>query len=273
MQIWADLHTHTRFSHGRGSIEDNVKAALKKELKALAITDHGPSVFWIGMPVEKRLTVIAGEVERCRRKYPEIEILLGVEANIIHTDGTLDVPEAVMEELDFLVTGLHPWVFSKGLNSRLYLSVFNTLIRLGLLPPDFAREVNTRALINALQRYPVDVVSHPGSFFTVDMIRLVKACLRKGTLLEINDYHGFRAVDQLKVAAGEGAFFALNSDAHTPGDVGETEQAAGIARSMGLSEDRVFNAGTPDEGKMAWLYQRKNSKKLSDRVLPGKLML
>ena len=37
-----DYHTHTTFSHGKGSIEDNVKEAVKKGLKAIAITDHGP---------------------------------------------------------------------------------------------------------------------------------------------------------------------------------------------------------------------------------------
>lgn len=41
MEILGDYHTHTVFSHGHGSIEDNVKAAIKMGLKEIAITDHG----------------------------------------------------------------------------------------------------------------------------------------------------------------------------------------------------------------------------------------
>ncbi len=272
MQIWADLHTHTRFSHGRGGIEDNVKFAIEKGLKVLAITDHGPSVFWIGMPFKKKSSIIFGELERCTKAYPEIELLLGVEANIIDTDGTLDVSEEILEKLDFLVIGLHPWVFSKGLRPKLYLSLFNTLTRLGLFPRGLSKEVNTRALTNAIERYPVDLVSHPGSFFSVDMVSLVKISLLKGTLLEINDYHALKAGRQLEIAIEEGAFFALNSDAHTPEDVGNTEQAVRVARSLGLSEDLIFNTGKFDDKKKAWLHQRKKNKKLKDRILPGKLM-
>ena len=44
-----DFHTHTTYSHGKGSIEDNVKEAIKKGLKAIAITDHGPGHLTYGL--------------------------------------------------------------------------------------------------------------------------------------------------------------------------------------------------------------------------------
>ncbi|MBF1138496.1 MAG: PHP domain-containing protein [[Eubacterium] sulci] len=44
-----DYHTHTTFSHGTGSIEDNVKVAISKGLKALAISDHGPGHLTYGV--------------------------------------------------------------------------------------------------------------------------------------------------------------------------------------------------------------------------------
>ena len=160
MKIWADFHTHTRYSHGRGWIEDNVRAAAQKGLKVLAITDHGPGVLWIGVPFARKISHLREELSRCAALYPQIELLLGVEANIIGIDGTLDITSAMVRELDFLIVGLHPWVFSRGFRSGLYLSFFNTLARLKILPPDISKGVNTQALINAIRRYPVDPVSY-----------------------------------------------------------------------------------------------------------------
>ncbi len=78
-----DLHTHTTFSHGKGSIEDNVKAAISKGLPAVGISDHGPGHVTYGVK-RTNLPVMRSEVERLKPIYPEIEILLGVEANIIN---------------------------------------------------------------------------------------------------------------------------------------------------------------------------------------------
>jgi len=74
-----DHHTHTTFSHGKGSIEDNVKVAVQKGLKSIAITDHGPGHLTYGIDRNK-IKVMREEVERLKLVYPQIEILLGVEA-------------------------------------------------------------------------------------------------------------------------------------------------------------------------------------------------
>ena len=85
-----DLHTHTTFSHGKGSIEDNVKVAIEKGLKAIAITDHGPGHLTYGIKREA-IPIMRKQIDLLSKKYPEIKIYLGVEANIIDNGNYLDV--------------------------------------------------------------------------------------------------------------------------------------------------------------------------------------
>ncbi|HPZ60294.1 MAG TPA: PHP domain-containing protein, partial [Bacillota bacterium] len=87
-----DIHTHTTFSHGKGSIEDNVKAALERGLSIIGIADHGPGHLTYGVK-RKDLPVMREEIRRLQPLYPKIQILLGVEANIINPSGKLDITE------------------------------------------------------------------------------------------------------------------------------------------------------------------------------------
>ncbi len=80
----ADYHTHTRHSHGSGSVLDNVEAAHHRGLQAIAITDHGPaSLFHIGVSSLSAFDAIRQEVNAAQKMYPGIEVLLGAEANVI----------------------------------------------------------------------------------------------------------------------------------------------------------------------------------------------
>ena len=107
-----DIHTHTTFSHGKGSIEDNVKAALKKGLSTIGIADHGPGHLTYGVK-RKDLPVMREEIRRLQPLYPDIQILLGVEANIINPSGKLDVSEKEIKELDYVLAGYHYGIFGE----------------------------------------------------------------------------------------------------------------------------------------------------------------
>ena len=107
-----DLHTHTTYSHGKGSIEDNVKAAVARGLKAVGISDHGPGHVTYGVK-RKNIPVMRDEIERLKPLYPQIEILLGIEANIINPSGRLDVTKEEQKELDYLLAGYHYGVFGE----------------------------------------------------------------------------------------------------------------------------------------------------------------
>lgn len=85
-----DYHTHTTYSHGKGSIEDNVKAAIAAGLRGIGISDHGPGHLTYGFKREN-IPKMRAEIEALRLKYPQIEIFMSVEANIISAGNFLDV--------------------------------------------------------------------------------------------------------------------------------------------------------------------------------------
>ena len=124
MRITADYHTHTIYSHGKGTIRENVEEAIKKGLKAIGICDHGPGHFLYGIKRDK-IYQMRKEVDRLNKEYKEIDILLGVEANIIGFDGTIDVDEEVIDMLDILLLGFHYGVLFKSMGGYMFMNVVN----------------------------------------------------------------------------------------------------------------------------------------------------
>ena len=111
MKINLDLHTHTVYSHGKGTIEENAVSAMEKGLYGIAITDHGFSHPAFGMRRRK--------VDKMRRECQEAEsktgvkVLLGIESNVRGRDGTIDVQSADYSNLDALLVGVHKFIFYK----------------------------------------------------------------------------------------------------------------------------------------------------------------
>lgn len=255
MELFADLHTHTLYSHGKGRVEDNVKAAIAKGLKVVAITDHGPAnLFGVGIKDAETLLDIKAEVEECRQKHKGIQILVGVEANIIGLDGRLDVPDALLEEMDIVLAGLHLMVKTEEIRDALGLFLPNTVDKwtgVSMKVPwvrDYLMEINTRAVVNAVKSKRIHIVTHPGWGVLIDTATLARACAQRGTVLEINVSHLPPGGEYVRIARGEGAKFVINSDAHRPEDVGCLEPGIKIAEETGLSPDEVINAAKGGRG-------------------------
>ena len=87
-----DYHTHTIYSHGKGTVEDNVREAHEKGLSAIAITDHGPGHLTYGFDM-KKVKEIRAEIGRLQEIYPDVKILLGIEANTKRTAPYIDLTE------------------------------------------------------------------------------------------------------------------------------------------------------------------------------------
>ena len=103
MKLTGDYHTHTMFSHGSGTIEDNVKAAIAQGLDSIAITDHG--FRHVAYCVRRSdFPYLRKEVTRLRKLYPDIRILLGLETNIQANDGTIDLSDKDVDKLDIVVS-------------------------------------------------------------------------------------------------------------------------------------------------------------------------
>ena len=90
MKILADYHTHTIYSHGKGTIEDNVKVAISKGIETIGISDHGYGHLTYGIKRDDILRM-REEIDKLNEKYKnQINILLGVECNILDHKGNID---------------------------------------------------------------------------------------------------------------------------------------------------------------------------------------
>ncbi len=228
-------------------MEDNVKAALNAGLTAIAITDHGPAnLFGVGVQSLDVFHTIRQEIEVCQRKYPDIEILLGVEANIIGGDGTLDLPLERLHEFDIILAGLHLLVYPNDCRSGMLLAgncIGRYFPRIGRS----LRGANTQAITAALTRYPIDILTHPGLHVNIDTKLVAETCAQTGTYMEINTGHDHIEPDYVRIAFEAGARFVINSDAHRPCRVGEMQSGVRLVQAAGIPMAAIHNMAQEQE--------------------------
>lgn len=242
MQLIGDYHTHTLYSHGGGSIRDNVEVAFNKGLKEIAICDHGPGHYLYGVKKEK-LPIMREEIDRLNEEFmPKgLQILLGVEANLIGYDGSIDMNDNLIKLTDILLLGYHYGVIPSSIKDFLGMYIRNPISK--VLP--FRRknliELNTRAFIKAINNYPIDIITHPSSKAKLDIKTLAREAGKVGAALEINSKHSQLSIENIKIALKEDVEFVVNSDAHSPADVGNVEESLRRANIANLPLDRIRN--------------------------------
>lgn len=218
-----DLHVHSVASgHAYSTVEEIVRAAAEKGLEGVAIADHGPAVpgsgnlyhFW-------NLKVLP-------RRWHGVRVLRSVEANILDTSGRLDLPDRILEELDVVHAGLHPYTGYAGEGS----------------------EEHTAALIAAISHPLVDIIVHPDNpNYPVDMERVAEAACREGKALEVNNssfvYTRAGSEDACREMVRQvglrGGLLAVGSDAHVASFAGEFSRAVEILRETDTPPGSVVN--------------------------------
>lgn len=235
MELNSEVHCHTIYSHGTSTIEENVIRARKLGLKRIIISEHGPRHFFMRKSKEKSFFKMRQEIDYLKGKYPDIEILLGVEANIISLEGELDISDEMLEIIDVLYFGFHLLMRPKNLKAFYYFQLLPKLNKIN-------EEVDTRAVILALNRYKVDMITHPNSNSKIDLIKVARECERNGTALEINNKRCKLDKDEIRMIMNEGidVKFAAGSDAHCVGDIGDVKNSFEIIKESGCL-DMVWN--------------------------------
>ena len=229
-----DHHTHTTYSHGKGSILDNARTAHEKGLKSIAITDHGPGNFFYGMKMEL-IPKMREDIKAAREIYPDVKVFLGVEANTILKVPYLDVKPTEWDRLDIVLAGYHFAVFGSGMiPNRLGLKSQSLLVQ------------NTDMILNALYYSEdcgnhIDILTHPGDKGPFDIDNIARACEDTGTFMEINAKHPHLDVEEIKIAAKYDVKFVISSDAHVPENVGVFKPQLERALEAGLDPERIVN--------------------------------
>ncbi|MCL2436732.1 MAG: PHP domain-containing protein [Clostridiales bacterium] len=235
-KIKYDYHTHTTYSHGKGTIAENVRVAFEKGLSGIAISDHGPGHLFYGVRLE-RIQEMRKEIDEQREIYKDMDIFLSVEANIIHAGTGLDVDEQAIGAYDFVIAGYHFGVK----NGYCGENFFHNLSNIALSGKKNLLTKNTDMAVKAIYENPIKILTHPGGKGIFDIVEIAKACADRGTLLEISAHHKQLTIEQIKQVSKIDVQFIVSSDAHVPGQVGSCEPAIRRAMEAGLDMDRIVN--------------------------------
>jgi DNA polymerase (family 10) len=219
-----DLHAHSKASDGRDSIEDMAAAARARGLSYLAITEHS-----------RRLTVARGldparlarqidEIDALNKNLAGITLLKGIEVDILE-DGSLDLPDAILERLDLVIAAVH--------------SKF-----------DLPRARQTQRILKAMDNPLVSMLAHPTGRliderapYDVDMARVIRKAANVHCHLELNAHP--ERLDLLdtycQMAKAEGVLVCVNSDAHSVHEFDNLRFGIGQARRGWLEPPDVLN--------------------------------
>lgn len=226
MKFVLDLHNHTFASgHAYSTIEEIARQAKEKGLEMIGITDHGPMMPGVLSPSFTGNLIILPEY------ISGVEVLRGVEANIIDQDGNLDVPERRLRRLDIIIAGLHD-----------------------VVTKPWDRWGNTKALLNAMENELVDIISHPGNpAFPIDKKALVLQAKKTNTLLEVND-GSFRSRSRLgsydscyeivELCIKHEVAIIVGSDSHFSTHVGHFHNAIKLLKDINMPSELIMNFST-----------------------------
>lgn len=241
MKFYGDYHMHTLYSDGRGTVEEMVMAASLAGLKEMGITDHGPANIGTGVKNENVYLQIKEELKALQIDCPNLQLLVGAEANLISENGELDISRKVIKQLDYLLVGLHPYV--KPLKIKEAGWILNNHA-LSIFPhlKSKVKNANTKALIEAIYTFDVKAITHPGLKMPIDIAEVARACLKNDTAWEINTGHEFPPWNEVAEAARYGPDFIVNSDAHFPETVGRFDYGEWVLERAGVPDERVKNS-------------------------------
>ncbi|MER5708550.1 PHP domain-containing protein [Streptomyces sp. NPDC002122] len=232
-----DCHLHSDWSDGGATIESMGRTAAGLGHEWAVLTDHSPRLTVARGLSPERLREQLDVVARLNEEWAPFRLLTGIECDILE-DGSLDQEPELLERLDVVVASVH---------SKLRMD---------------ARTM-TRRLERAVRDPLVDVLGHctgrlvaggrlrPASEF--DAERVFSACAEAGTAVEINSrperLDPPRAL--LRTAVAAGAYFAIDTDAHAPGQLEWQILGCARAEECGVPEERVINTW-PAERLLAW---------------------
>lgn len=234
----SDYHTHTPYSHGKGTVLENALVAKAKGFKELGITDHGFNHMAYGV-LRKFLPDLKQEIIEVENQTG-IKIYLGVEANIISFNGDVDITEKDFEYVELLVVGFHNFVrsdicsFFNFILGNIFCDAFN----------NFSEErirKNTEAYIKAVHKYPIDIISHLNYICKVNCYEVAKACAETNTYIELNGKRVHFSQKDIDDMLKTDVKFVIDSDAHTAGRVGDFEICQKMIDMYNIPIERIAN--------------------------------
>ena len=223
-QIRGDLHAHTTWSDGRQTVAEMARAARDRGYDYLAICDHTPAVGAVPGLTPDDVRRQGEEIAAANEALAPFRVLRGIECDIL-PDGRLDLPNAVLAELDWVQASVHG----------------------GQRMP---RPEMTRRVLEAVRNPHVRCLSHPTGRYinrrpenALDLDRVYEAALEHGVAMEVNglplrlDLSGPHVRDALRA----GVSVVCSTDAHSTKGLANMTFAVATARRGWATADDVLN--------------------------------
>jgi histidinol phosphatase-like PHP family hydrolase len=219
-----DVHSHTNWSDGRATMLQMAEGARALGYSYLGITDHSPRIKVVNGLGAERLVAQSREMAAVQSQVDEVTLLQGIEVDILE-DGSLDLPDAVLEILDVVIASPHVKLRQE-------------------------QAAMTERMLRAVSHPHVDVIGHPtgrrpGSRegANYDYEAVFKEAAKRGVALEL-DCDPARmdlSPEMARLALECGCNFTLDADAHAPAEFAYVPMALWMARRAGIPEDRILN--------------------------------
>lgn len=219
-----DVHSHSTWSDGRATILEMAQGAQALGYRYLGVTDHSPRITVVHGLDAQRLLAQSQEIAEVQRQVDGVALLQGIEVDILE-DGSLDLPDPVLEILDIVIASPH--------------------VKLRQEPAAM-----TERMLRAVSHPHVDVIGHPtgrrpGSRegASYDFEAVFKEAGRRGVALEIDcDPARMDLGPELaRLARDLGCDFVLDADAHAPAEFAYVPMGLWMARRAGIPKDRIHN--------------------------------
>jgi DNA polymerase (family 10) len=222
--IRGDLHMHTRYSDGMNTIKEMAQAALKKGYEYIAVTDHTKHLSVAHGLDEKNVRAQLEEIDKLNEELKGITILKSAEVDILE-DGTLDLSDAVLSELDLVLCGIH-YKF------------------------DLSKEQQTKRILKAMEHPAFTILAHPTGRlinlrepYEVDMEAVIDAAKERGYILELNAQPDRLDLNDrhCRMAKEAGVPIAISTDAHSVQNLELMRYGIGQARRGWQEKEDVIN--------------------------------
>lgn len=222
--IRGDLHVHSDWSDGRGSIEQMARSAKALGYEYIALSDHSPSIGITGGLKPEQLDQKIEAVAAANETLEGMTVLVGAEVDI-KADGRLDYSDDLLARCDLVVASVHMGQQQK-------------------------ERAITGRLISAIENENVDIIGHPTGRiigkrdpYDVDMQAVLEAASRTGTAMEINAYPNRLDLNDLwaRRAKELGVKMSIDSDAHEPGKLDVMRYGVTVARRGWLEKKDLLN--------------------------------
>jgi len=223
-EIKGDLHVHTKWSDGIGTIEEMAAGAMELGWEYMAICDHTKSLAIANGLDEDRLREQMDEIDGVNQELEGFTVLKGVECDI-KSDGSLDLPDSVLRYLDFVVASVH--------------SAFR-----------MSEEEMTERVITAMHNPHVSTIGHPTgrliqrrSPISMTLDRLFEEAADQGVMMEINAFPDRLDLDDVncRTAMERGITMSIGTDAHAPNQLDFMAMGVSVARRGWLEPKNVVN--------------------------------